>query len=106
MIRRPPRSTLFPYTTLFRSNSREVTVAEGMSELLVLAKFDNAAESGDGNTIGILLTSPSGQTYSSGIALPILDSPRREVLVKNPEPGKWLVEVRGVRDRKSTRLNS
>src|SRR2546428_8643296 len=22
MIRRPPRSTLFPYTTLFRSNSR------------------------------------------------------------------------------------
>src|SRR5690349_23064867 len=24
MIRRPPRSTLFPYTTLFRSNPREV----------------------------------------------------------------------------------
>src|SRR3712207_8992841 len=23
MIRRPPRSTLFPYTTLFRSNGRE-----------------------------------------------------------------------------------
>src|SRR5258708_18117191 len=23
MIRRPPRSTLFPYTTLFRSNSRD-----------------------------------------------------------------------------------
>src|SRR5260370_29019401 len=23
MIRRPPRSTLFPYTTLFRSHSRE-----------------------------------------------------------------------------------
>src|SRR2546430_10683328 len=29
MIRRPPRSTLFPYTTLFRSN------AEGIPELLV-----------------------------------------------------------------------
>src|SRR3712207_7707941 len=27
MIRRPPRSTLFPYTTLFRSLSRERTVA-------------------------------------------------------------------------------
>src|SRR2546426_5416806 len=27
MIRRPPRSTLFPYTTLFRSNFR-VTVAD------------------------------------------------------------------------------
>src|SRR2546423_6708205 len=25
MIRRPPRSTLFPYTTLFRSRSRSVT---------------------------------------------------------------------------------
>src|SRR3712207_8652453 len=24
MIRRPPRSTLFPYTTLFRSNGRKV----------------------------------------------------------------------------------
>src|SRR3712207_6954513 len=24
MIRRPPRSTLFPYTTLFRSNKREM----------------------------------------------------------------------------------
>src|SRR5258705_8065945 len=27
MIRRPPRSTLFPYTTLFRSNSRSPTPA-------------------------------------------------------------------------------
>src|SRR5256884_5536150 len=26
MIRRPPRSTLFPYTTLFRSKSRRVIV--------------------------------------------------------------------------------
>src|SRR5262245_63156046 len=28
MIRRPPRSTLFPYTTLFRSNSRAGICAE------------------------------------------------------------------------------
>src|SRR2546423_3813894 len=27
MIRRPPRSTLFPYTTLFRSRGRRSTVA-------------------------------------------------------------------------------
>src|ERR1035441_1026804 len=26
MIRRPPRSTLFPYTTLFRSDSHPITV--------------------------------------------------------------------------------
>src|SRR3712207_6942843 len=28
MIRRPPRSTLFPYTTLFRSRQRKVVRAE------------------------------------------------------------------------------
>src|SRR6266849_8962763 len=28
MIRRPPRSTLFPYTTLFRSPARDVLVHE------------------------------------------------------------------------------
>src|SRR5436309_4309785 len=28
MIRRPPRSTLFPYTTLFRSRLGKVTVAD------------------------------------------------------------------------------
>src|SRR3712207_7814684 len=32
MIRRPPRSTLFPYTTLFRSGLREV-----LAEVLVAA---------------------------------------------------------------------
>src|SRR2546425_9310432 len=36
MIRRPPRSTLFPYTTLFRSkveaNGLEVTVEEGIND--------------------------------------------------------------------------
>src|SRR2546430_7265150 len=29
MIRRPPRSTLFPYTTLFRSDAAEVAVFVG-----------------------------------------------------------------------------
>src|SRR3712207_7294151 len=29
MIRRPPRSTLFPYTTLFRSRRRQEHLAEG-----------------------------------------------------------------------------
>src|SRR3712207_8921769 len=30
MIRRPPRSTLFPYTTLFRSEDREQAIALGL----------------------------------------------------------------------------
>src|SRR5256885_5260307 len=37
MIRRPPRSTLFPYTTLFRSVMRDVDEArERMAELQLL----------------------------------------------------------------------
>src|SRR3712207_7137667 len=38
MIRRPPRSTLFPYTTLFRSNDGEAAlrIAEAVEPDLVL----------------------------------------------------------------------
>src|SRR3712207_8315594 len=37
MIRRPPRSTLFPYTTLFRSNGRRSNL-DGVSELPAAAQ--------------------------------------------------------------------
>src|SRR3712207_7462462 len=33
MIRRPPRSTLFPYTTLFRSEEEEYVVAQANAPL-------------------------------------------------------------------------
>src|SRR5258705_4564205 len=36
MIRRPPRSTLFPYTTLFRSLIRGMPKARGRKPVLVL----------------------------------------------------------------------
>src|SRR5256885_9081786 len=50
MIRRPPRSTLFPYTTLFRSAALAICVAGGASaqaERLTLGVFPglDAAES-------------------------------------------------------------
>src|SRR2546430_8888598 len=35
MIRRPPRSTLFPYTTLFRSRIREHVLASDQADLRV-----------------------------------------------------------------------
>src|SRR5438067_8858242 len=47
MIRRPPRSTLFPYTTLFRSalaNSRSETDARGTYPLHVAAEFGQRSE--------------------------------------------------------------
>src|SRR5256884_1315232 len=34
MIRRPPRSTLFPYTTLFRSPSRVVQIEDGQARAI------------------------------------------------------------------------
>src|SRR3989454_3508199 len=44
MIRRPPRSTLFPYTTLFRSAERGRHAGEGRSSR---HRARPAAESGD-----------------------------------------------------------
>src|SRR3989442_9019533 len=41
MIRRPPRSTLFPYTTLFRSrNALCINLVETIDEVLALALED------------------------------------------------------------------
>ena len=78
-------------------NARYFNVAEGMSVLDVFATFDTALEDGDGNTISLIATDPLGNKYSSGVALPVLDSPSREIVVKNPAAGRWLLEVRGVR---------
>jgi serine protease AprX len=88
-----PTATPGPAST----NSYTFSVQPGMSVLDVFATFDNALETGDGNTIGMLLTDPAGTKYSSGIALPILDGNTRQVLVKNPIAGQWLLEIRGVR---------
>src|SRR2546422_8320296 len=61
MIRRPPRSTLFPYTTLFRSESSDGmaiayldgTLAHVNSQLLQLAGLA-PAEAGKLNLFGLL----------------------------------------------------
>ena len=79
------------------SNAAHFTVEEGMTVLDILATFDTALEDGEGNTIGLIATAPDGSKYSAGIALPVLDAPTREILVKNPAAGDWYVEVRGVR---------
>src|SRR3712207_7567794 len=42
MIRRPPRSTLFPYTTLFRSLEAEVALAQALLQPLELDVDDVA----------------------------------------------------------------
>src|SRR5258708_31649594 len=42
MIRRPPRSTLFPYTTLFRSRNRGIEAAD--STFVVMLDADDRIE--------------------------------------------------------------
>src|SRR2546426_4876562 len=76
MIRRPPRSTLFPYTTLFRSDERECQKRRGC-----------AARNGVG---------PAGDALDRGRLPP--------ALVGEPPGGRENGKTR--LDRKSTRLNS
>src|SRR2546422_2314504 len=55
MIRRPPRSTLFPYTTLFRSQVAPVVVSVGIvrhdaqGALIVVARLGELALPGKSN---------------------------------------------------------
>src|SRR3712207_7091882 len=77
MIRRPPRSTLFPYTTLFRSP-------------------------GDG---GGLVTADVLQPTHVPLDVHPTRSQRAEVLLGAPAQEHPKVGL-GVQDRKSTRLNS
>src|SRR5258707_11039835 len=49
MIRRPPRSTLFPYTTLFRSHLGEQLVAGRVAERLVDVAQPGHVELQDGH---------------------------------------------------------
>src|SRR2546425_9324075 len=44
MIRRPPRSTLFPYTTLFRSTGAETTVNDLYRRLARITQVSQAPE--------------------------------------------------------------
>src|SRR3712207_7705850 len=49
MIRRPPRSTLFPYTTLFRSSDRFAANGQSISSTLAgqLAQIEHQLNSAD-----------------------------------------------------------
>src|SRR5256885_13251352 len=42
MIRRPPRSTLFPYTTLFRSRSENHTLKRALTDPRLFSGIGNA----------------------------------------------------------------
>src|SRR3712207_8904273 len=82
MIRRPPRSTLFPYTTLFRSPAAEALVVVARLPGLVATELDLERRIEQERRGGGLLRGDGG------------------------EVGERLERGAGLPDRKSTRLNS
>src|SRR3712207_7153859 len=85
MIRRPPRSTLFPYTTLFRSG--EQTAEE------VKKRIGSAAPTGQIEEMEI-----KGRDIVGGVP--------KTVVLNSDEVREALAETVNSIDRKSTRLNS
>src|SRR2546427_7067590 len=67
MIRRPPRSTLFPYTTLFRSQRGEVAVPREQDEGADLGSGEHELERIDRepNVGRVLLVRPVGRCERS-----------------------------------------
>src|SRR3712207_8801050 len=84
MIRRPPRSTLFPYTTLFRSDD---TVGR-VKAYEAIVKGENIAEPSIPESFKVLLK----EMQSLALDVDVLSEEGTEVEVRE--------------DRKSTRLNS
>src|SRR2546430_12487326 len=90
MIRRPPRSTLFPYTTLFRSESPgALRDGAGLHRTWYVERF------------------PGGE-LAPGWLLRLVPPRLRVSLSWHAErlPAAWVVEYLQRQDRKSTRLNS
>jgi serine protease AprX len=79
------------------TNATTFTVEEGMSVLDVSAEVDTDAEEGTGNLVGLRLTAPNGTGYSTAIDFPVIGSNKREIIVPNPIPGTWTLEVKGAR---------
>src|SRR5438067_10795671 len=68
MIRRPPRSTLFPYTTLFRSPVASVVVSPATASLLVgqTTQLTATPKDANGNTLsGRAITWSSSNTVAT-----------------------------------------
>ncbi len=86
-------------TTANPGNSVHFTVEEGTDVLDVFARIPlpPPAGSDDGstaNTMSIRLTDPDGVRFSSPTALPLFNAANRQVIVKKPKAGLWLLEAR------------
>src|SRR3712207_9486733 len=93
MIRRPPRSTLFPYTTLFRSEILQWETAVAVAQTKVIIADDDPIIRMD------LREMLSGMGYN--VVGEAADGKHAVDLARNLQPDLMIME-----DRKSTRLNS
>src|SRR3989440_11855682 len=73
MIRRPPRSTLFPYTTLFRSRTSEPCDAAGNPEVPDASLVARIATQRDRQALDLLYRRHRGALYD--VALGIVPDP-------------------------------
>src|SRR3712207_8890528 len=122
MIRRPPRSTLFPYTTLFRSTSLGYVIARLRLESgsvwpavvlhaawnHIIQQLFDPATTGAGATLWV---GESGVLTALALVLAavVFSRGRWSVLREPPKREKASVQRENVQaqpDRKSTRLNS
>lgn len=78
-------------------NATTFTVEPNINVLDMAATVDTFLEEGTGNFVGIRITSPDGVNYSTAIETPVLGSNKRQIVVLNPQPGTWRLEVRGAR---------
>src|SRR3989449_6513888 len=124
MIRRPPRSTLFPYTTLFRSRSplpQQVLHRGGLAHLSPRPRrrgHENRVERSPWQGKAVWAGAAAEPTAHGGPAgrdhlHPVQLGMRRTLHCVEDAPAEPLQDFRGrraqilgTRDRKSTRLNS
>lgn len=79
------------------TNAYSFTVEPGMNVLDIFATVDTAAGEGTGNLVGMRATAPDGTFYSTAIEYPVIGTDKRQIIVQNPQPGPWTVEIRGAR---------
>src|SRR3712207_9001492 len=102
MIRRPPRSTLFPYTTLFRSQNRgnSGVILMGMYEVQVLDSYgrtDTYADGIAGSLYGQRSEEHTSELQSRQyLVCRLLLEKKKRILSLPPRRRAW--EDRGVRD--------
>src|SRR2546425_7508740 len=72
MIRRPPRSTLFPYTTLFRSHAAELLFVSDVPGVQVDGAVQPALDAGDVETLIELGAATDGMTVKLRAAVAAL----------------------------------